>query len=298
MVLLMAALLPVGSAQAASSIFSNSASITINDSGPATPYPSTIAVSGLAGSITKVTVTLNGFSHTFAADLDILLVGPGGQSSVLISDASAGSDFVNATITFDDAAGSFLPATNPIPSGTYKPTEATPGDVYPAPAPGGTHGAALALFYGSNPNGTWRLYVVDDLAGDSGSIAGGWSLTITTSDSDPSGPTDPGAAPIVAPPWNPGDGRLNPEAAAPLAIFCDADSIYAYIPDYLEFDFPLDQVGPAPAAPAVPARTLLAEHPDGTRLYQLSTGQYQISTWSTARSRSPPWGAPPAAIPC
>ena len=36
------------------------------------------------------------------------------------------------------------------------------------------------MFNGGNPNGTWSLYVNDHSAGDTGSIAGGWSLTFTT----------------------------------------------------------------------------------------------------------------------
>ncbi len=272
-VLILTALLPLAPAQAATATFTNAASIAIpTGPGTANPYPSPIAVSGLSGTITKVTVTLSGMNHTFPDDLDVLLVGPGGQSSVLMSDVGGGNDIVNGTITFDDAAGSFIADGGPLASGTYRPTEIGPGDPYPAPAPAGPHGAALALFIGTTPNGTWSLYVVDDLAGDGGSIGGGWSLTITTS---ASAPVVPGATPVVAPPWDPGDGRLNPEAAAPLAIYCDADSVYAYQIGFLEFDFPLDQIGPAPVAPA-PQRTLLAEHADGTRLYQLSTGEYQI----------------------
>jgi hypothetical protein len=30
-------------------------------------------------------------------------------------------------------------------------------------------------------NGTWTLYVADDQSGDAGRIAGGWTLSITTS---------------------------------------------------------------------------------------------------------------------
>src|SRR6185369_1596967 len=37
-----------------------------------------------------------------------------------------------------------------------------------------------SVFNGDSANGTWSLYVLDDGQGDQGSIAGGWSLTLTT----------------------------------------------------------------------------------------------------------------------
>ena len=74
-------------AAASPATFSNSASITITDNPvsclggppppqPATVYPSQIAVSGITDTVTDVNVTLNGFSHTFPDDVDVLLVGP------------------------------------------------------------------------------------------------------------------------------------------------------------------------------------------------------------------------------
>ena len=36
-------------------------------------------------------------------------------------------------------------------------------------------------FYGSNPNGTWSLFVVDDNGNNAGTISGGWNLSIKTS---------------------------------------------------------------------------------------------------------------------
>ena len=44
--------------------FSNSAAIQLQDEAPASPYPSTIAVSGMVGEVTEVEVTLNGLTHT------------------------------------------------------------------------------------------------------------------------------------------------------------------------------------------------------------------------------------------
>jgi len=154
---------------------------------PATPYPSRVEASGLAGPVGKVTATLDDFSHTYPEDVDILLVGPGGQNVVLMSDVACSTDVTNLDLTFDDAAEGFLPdSTAPLESGTFKPTDGTGAgcdgndDNYEAPAPSAPYGADLAVFNGTDPNGTWSLFVRDDYpSDDGGSIAGGWSLTIT-----------------------------------------------------------------------------------------------------------------------
>src|SRR4051812_13364771 len=55
--------------------FTNNGPIAIASSGIANPYPSPIVVSGLEqGQVLDVNVKLNGFSHGFAADVDVLLV--------------------------------------------------------------------------------------------------------------------------------------------------------------------------------------------------------------------------------
>jgi Ca2+-binding RTX toxin-like protein len=71
-----------------------------------------------------------------------------------------------------------LPDGSQITSGTYRPTDYQVGDTFPTPAPAGPYGTALSAFNGTNPNGAWQLFVQDDTGWDSGSIAGGWSLTI------------------------------------------------------------------------------------------------------------------------
>src|SRR5262249_38055763 len=67
------------------SSFSNTADIVIPDSGAATPYPSTINVSGVTGLIGKLTVTMTNVNHTFPDDVDVLLVGPAGQTTLLMA---------------------------------------------------------------------------------------------------------------------------------------------------------------------------------------------------------------------
>jgi hypothetical protein len=45
-----------------------------------------------------------------------------------MSDAGTNLDLVNVTLTFDDAAASFLPDNAQIVTGTFKPTDFEPGD--------------------------------------------------------------------------------------------------------------------------------------------------------------------------
>lgn len=159
--------------------FSNTAAITINDAGPGSPYPSNIAVSGLTGNIVNVTLTLNGYGHTFPNDVDLLLVSPNGSQLVPMSDVGGTSAVTGLNVTFQNGAAA-VPAT--ITSGTFAPTNVTPGDVFPAPAPAGTPGTDFTVFNGpaAAQNGNWSLYVVDDATLDTGAITGGWTLNITT----------------------------------------------------------------------------------------------------------------------
>lgn len=178
----------VGATVSATSSFSNPTSIIIPATGtgattgaPSNPYPATVSVSGISGTVSKVTVDLFNFNHTFPGDVDVLLVGPGGQKLLLMSDVGGGTDAVNANLTFDDAAAA-IGAT--VVSGTFRPTNIGAGDLFPAPAPAGPHPdpQQLSVFNGLDPNGTWSLFVVDDAATDSGNINGGWRLNITTTD--------------------------------------------------------------------------------------------------------------------
>ena len=131
--------------------------ITIPDSGPATPYPSTCEVSGRTGVVTEVRMSLDGLSHTYPDDIDVLLVGPGGQNALVVSDVGGSTDVSHLTIGLDDAAGSPLPDSEPLVSGVFQPTNFGAGDVFPAPAPTPSGGSPLSVFKGTNPNGPWSL---------------------------------------------------------------------------------------------------------------------------------------------
>jgi subtilisin-like proprotein convertase family protein len=155
--------------------------IGIPEIGAATPYASEKQVTGNLGTITKVTVTLNNFSHTAPDDVDVLLVAPNGRRIVLMSDAGGNTEVGSLNLTFDDAAAASLPDGAPLASGTFKPTDFEPNDAFPAPAPQGLSGTTLDAFYGGAPNGLWKLYAVDDTGANSGSIAGSWSVNLQTS---------------------------------------------------------------------------------------------------------------------
>lgn len=169
--------------------FASASVILIDDAGTASPYPSSIAVSGVSGTIRDVNVTLRGLSHPDPDDLDILLVGPTGLKTMLMSDAGGTTGVSGAVITFDATAAVSIPDSTAITSGAYKPTNYTSSrfDAFPPPAPAGPYGVNLNQLAGTNPNGTWQLFIVDDASTLFQIFAtlGGWSLSILTDSMDP-----------------------------------------------------------------------------------------------------------------
>ncbi len=150
--------------------------------GPAFPYPSTIDVRGFnKGQILDVNLTLKGFTHPFPADVDMMLVAPNGKSSIVMSDAGWELPVTDLMITLDDEAQTPLPDEDPLANGSYHPANFAIGgrDTFAPPAPQNVIASSLAVFKGLNPNGQWRLYVVDDTNVGPGMITGGWSLTVT-----------------------------------------------------------------------------------------------------------------------
>jgi uncharacterized repeat protein (TIGR01451 family)/uncharacterized delta-60 repeat protein len=165
--------------------FFNTSPIFATDAAPGVPYPSVINVSGLNGAVGSLTVTLSELTHSFPADLDILLVSPTGQKALLMSDVGQGNDAASVSLKFDDTATSFLPQFGALVSGTFKPTNIGDDENFYSPAPSGPYGSSLSVFAGDEPNGPWSLYVMDDQGADSGAIATGWRLTIVTGAAPP-----------------------------------------------------------------------------------------------------------------
>jgi uncharacterized repeat protein (TIGR01451 family) len=161
--------------------FANSALITISDDSPASPYPSTIQVSTTnIGIIGKVTVALQGFTHTFPHDVNVLLTSPSGWQTVLMAHAGGPYSVTNLVLDFDEAATNSL-TTATLVSDTNQPnlpTQLPPLDSFPAIS-GQPSNTNLSIFNSGNPNGVWSLYVYDDAIGNGGSIANGWTLNLS-----------------------------------------------------------------------------------------------------------------------
>jgi hypothetical protein len=179
-------------------IFSNSSPISI----PATtggvtlpvtsdPYPSQITVSGMAGTLTDISVILNGWTDRGTSanpgSLFFLLTGPSGLAYDFLGDSGSNNSFTDITLTLTDTATTHL-TTGMITSGSFKPTVlGTSCPAFPAPAPASGIECAIprgtttftSLFTGSQPNGAWSLYIFDNTTGDTAStIDRGWSLAI------------------------------------------------------------------------------------------------------------------------
>ena len=114
----------------------------------------------------------------------MLLGGPTGRNAIPMSDMAGCSPITEGiSLTLDDEDTVSWPV--PLTSGTFQPfdNDAPGSDPFPAPAGGGAAppqdgGMSLSTFDGTNPNGVWRLYVIDDDSTSLGRLAGGWSLTI------------------------------------------------------------------------------------------------------------------------
>ncbi|WP_243445986.1 PEPxxWA-CTERM sorting domain-containing protein [Polymorphobacter fuscus] len=168
----------MASTPAAAVVYSNPTPIVILDNDDSF---SDITIAGTTGTITNLTLSLAGLSHTYPDDLLLGLINAdAGLGFIFMSFAGGSIDISGVNLTFSDAASSQLPQTFvspfPITSGTYLPSNF-----------GGytftfyDNATSFAGFNGLSANGTWTLLVADTFAADVGTVAGGWSLDITTS---------------------------------------------------------------------------------------------------------------------
>ena len=132
--------------------------------------------------------------HSFSDDLDMMLVGPDGQRALIMSDAGGDADVTSLELVIDDESDRAMPDQNAFTTGSYRPGNFDAGDdPFPGPAPSSAGiGTSLSVFDGTDPNGAWQLFVVDDASVDDGHLEGGWTLHITTTDPAPTTTPAPG----------------------------------------------------------------------------------------------------------
>jgi hypothetical protein len=146
---------------------------TIADGNPAGMWNS-ITVSGLANSLTSISVTLNvsGGNNsglyaylTYNGTLAVLLNRPGVTSTTPFGDTSAG---LTTTLT-----------------GTALYSGVSPLSSYTAFTTPGTSTSLNSLYGGMDPNGTWTLFFADVSAGGGNATLNGWSLDISATPAVP-----------------------------------------------------------------------------------------------------------------
>ena len=124
------------------------------------------AVVAQVGPIADIDVSMD-ISHTWDADLNVVLIAPSGTTVELFSGVGGlGDDFAGTVL--DDEASAPITTGSPPFAGSFQPE------------------GALSDFDGQSMTGTWTLQVDDTFAGDDGTL-NAWSLLITPQVADMDG---------------------------------------------------------------------------------------------------------------
>ncbi len=158
---------PAGSQLQTVFVQSDTVNKPISNSLPPTIDTLTITLSAdQVPEVVDVEVIIDSLTHTWDSDLDIFLVAPNLDTIELSTDNGGSGDNYIGTV-FDDQASTPITAGSAPFTGIFQPEE------------------PLANLNGSDPNGMWQLYIIDDFAGDDGTLHQ-WSLNVTVL-SPPSG---------------------------------------------------------------------------------------------------------------
>ena len=85
-------------------------------------YPSTITVRGLKKSrIRDINGRLSNLEHLYPDDVQVLLVGPRGQTAIVMANTGGGFPLDDVTLMPDDEAAALLPDQHPLQSGSFRP---------------------------------------------------------------------------------------------------------------------------------------------------------------------------------
>ncbi len=178
--------------------YSNYAPIVMNDfvEPPNVSGPSTTSIQVPdVHLINSVTVKLLGINQNHPDDVDVMLVGPSGENAIIMSDVGGSTPVAGVDLTLDDRAPSALPNEGSLVSGFFQPTNIGGGDLFYGPVPSG--GSSLSVFNGTQSDGRWSLWAVDDTSSNVGSLARGWEITFHVC---PTGSPTPTSTPSPTPP--------------------------------------------------------------------------------------------------
>ena len=124
-------------------------------------------VTGLAGAITQVSVTLD-VAHSDVQQLTAILVSPSGTQVRLFQNVGGDGDNFTGTV-FDDSSATMI-SDGMAPFGpSFRPE------------------VALATLMGEDPNGTWTLIIEDNLEEDVSGRLESWSVTVVTANGTATG---------------------------------------------------------------------------------------------------------------
>jgi subtilisin-like proprotein convertase family protein len=153
-------------------------------SGPAAVFPIEFDLTGVApGQMVHNVTMLMTFRHTNPDDLRVVLQSPTGTALVLMANAGGSTPIPAGTrVFFRDSAAAPIGNTGPINTNTfYKPGGAYgPTFVHNvgAPGPAAPYETAFAAFVDEPIAGTWRLWILDGVAGATGQMETA-TLTVT-----------------------------------------------------------------------------------------------------------------------
>jgi hypothetical protein len=162
--------------------------ITISDNQPASPYGSSVNVTGLKGRVVDVNLILMNVSHSRPQDISVMLAHRG-RSAVVMREAGGTSPDTlrNVNIVFDNQASEALPEDAAIfGDRAYQPRDYdTTNRTFGGGAPGNTDASNtprqyLDIFNGLSANDTWTLWVRDDHGNGNSGVMSGWQLEIVT----------------------------------------------------------------------------------------------------------------------
>jgi subtilisin-like proprotein convertase family protein len=199
---------------------------------------SDIPVAGLDTFICDVKITTD-IAHQATGDLYVSVLSAAGTEITLSAFNGAGNDDIFAGTLWDDRAG----GTNP------------PGPVSDATFVSGTPESplvpeeALAALHGEDPNGVWRLEVIDDTPGDTGTLQQ-WALQISTCQCPVPASATPTQTPTSTPSTTPTTTATEAATATP-TLTPSFTSVPTIAPPSTTPTLPL----PSPTASVLPTQT-------------------------------------------